>query len=166
VPARVPDDEREQIIAEFATGKSCRQIAKQFGRATQTISNIARDAGHSFGQTNAEHARAVKAVYDSERRARIIANELEAIERLQAQRFAETLVYNFGGRENTYNEHMIAEPDFRSKRDLTAAISTAVKTVMELDRAEQANSADELLIEFTTAIRKRREARDDDDGVE
>jgi transposase-like protein len=161
VPARIPDDEREQIIAAFATGKSCNAIAKEFGRARGSISNIAREVGHVFGQSNADNARKVKAVYDSERRAQIIARELEAIDRYQESRFEEAYVYSFGGKDNTFAEATVPQPDFRSQRDITASISTAIKTVIELDRAEQAAGADDMLVEFTMAIQRRRDERED-----
>ena len=162
VPARIPDDEREQIIAAFATGKSCNAIAKEFGRSPSSISSIARDVGHKFGYLNAIHAQEAKAVYDSERRARIIANELEAIENYQEQRFQPAYVYAFGGKNNEFNDATIPQPDTKSQRDLTASIATAMKTITELDRAEQASSADDMLVEFTMAIQKRREQRAED----
>lgn len=165
----VTTKEREQIVAEFSTGKSCNAIAKQFGRSPSTISRIARDAGHQFAYSNALHAQEAKAVYDSERRSKIIATELEAIERMQKERFSPALVHAFGGRDNVFNSEIIPEPDHIGKRNLTSAISTAVKTVIELDRAEQSAGADDMLVEFTMAIQQRRREReqaDTDDASE
>lgn len=163
MPARIPDDERERIIAEFATGKSCNQIAKQFGRSSNTISRIAKSVGHQFAQVNAVHAREVKAVYDSERRAGLIASSIDAAERMFKQMFSPALVYNFGGKDNTYNEHMVSEPSFRDKRDIAATIATMVRTATELQKLENAAGTDDLLQEFIDAIAQRRAHRQQDD---
>lgn len=163
MPARIPDEERERIIAALDTGKSANQIAKEFGRSNSTISRIAREVGHVFAQSNAVHAREIRAVYNSERRAGLIGKSIESAERIFGQMFAETLAYNFGGKDNTYEEHIIPEPDARAKRDLSAAISTLIKTAAELEKLEQVSGADDMLLEFTAAIQARRAERDPED---
>lgn len=68
---RVTDEERARIIAASESGKSCNQLAKEFKRATTTISNIAKSVGHEFGQTKTKKAREVLAgqrKYDREGR--------------------------------------------------------------------------------------------------
>lgn len=140
VAKRISDTERERIIAEFATGKSCNQIAKEFGRSNNTISRIARDAGHKFAQVNAERAREINRGYTAERRAKIRLSTVQVIEDRLGEFNAPTLVYNFGGKDNDYNEHTLDKPDARTMRDLAQTIATLWRVVESIDKAEQGES--------------------------
>lgn len=132
----VSAEERERIIEAFATGKSCRQIAREFGRSTTTISTIAKSVGHEFGQINTERARAINQKYGAEWRADMRQRLADEAGRLLDDMRKPSLVFNFGGKENSYNEHIIEEPDFRSKRDLMQAVSTALKSIRDLDATD------------------------------
>lgn len=129
-------EEREAIIAEFATGKSCRQIARKFGRSPSTISKLADEVGHEFGRSNVERAVAIKRRYGAEWRAEMREKLAAEAERLLADIRKPMLVYNFGGRDNTYNEHVIPEPDARAKRDLMQAVAVALRTILEFDKTD------------------------------
>lgn len=139
---RVSEEERERIIAEFATGKSCNEIARQFGRATTTISTIAKNVGHEFGQVNTRVAREIKAAYDDERRQRIRLETVDKAERVLAQMFEPAVVFSFGGRDNTYNEHEMDKPPPRDQRDIAQTFKTLMTVVFEIDKREQ-GGADE-----------------------
>lgn len=137
---RVDDDERQRIIETFATGKSCRQIAQEFGRATTTISTIAKSVGHEFGQINTAHARKLKSIYDEERRQQIRLDTVDAAEKVLRQIFESTIVFNFGGRDNTYNEHELDKPPYRDQRDIAQTFKTLMSVVLEIDKREQGRS--------------------------
>lgn len=133
---RVTDTEREAIIAAFDTGKSCKQIARDFGRSPSTISAIAKDAGHEFGRSNLARAQEAKAAYDDERRSRLRLRHVEAVERMLGQLFEPHLAFNFGGKDNTFESRELPEPPPRDKRDLTSAIRNLMTTVLEIDKRE------------------------------
>lgn len=145
---------------------SCNAIATKHGVSSNTVSRIAKERGHKFAQVNAVHAREVKAVYDSERRTQLIASSIDAAERMFRQMFSPALVYNFGGKDNTYNEREVPEPSFRDKRDIAATIATMVRTATELQKLESAAGTDDLLQDFIDAIQSRRDQRqrERDDG--
>lgn len=136
----VSPEERERIIAEFATGKSCREIADEFGRSADTISRIARSVGHEFGRTNLANARLANLAYGAERRANIRATTVESVERLLREMFAPTTIHNFGGKDNTYNSRDIDQPTFRDKQSIGQTIATLWRVVESIDKAEQGES--------------------------
>ncbi len=133
----VSPDERERIVAEFGTGKSCKQIAREVGRSADTISRIAREEGHEFGRTNIANARRANLAYGAERRAAIRASTVENVERLLGQMFAPATIHNFGGKDNTYNSHEINEPTFRDKQSIGQTIATLWRVVQAIDAVEE-----------------------------
>lgn len=136
----VSPEERERIIAEFATGKSCNEIARQFNRSTNTISRIARSVDHQFAQVNAARAREVNKGYTAERRANVRLKTVELVEQTLQEFNEPTLVFNFGGKDNDYNEHTLDKPDARTKRDLAQTAATLWRIVKDIDAAEQTES--------------------------
>jgi len=133
----VSDAERQQIIEAIRSGLSCRQVAKQFGRSTDTISRIARDIGWDFGQTNVQRAHEINARYGAEWRADMRQKLAEESMRLLEDMRKPSLVYNFGGKENSYNEHLLDEPDGLTKRSLMQSVSTALQTILRFDAADK-----------------------------
>lgn len=136
----VSPEERERILAACAEGLSCNEIAKRFGRSNNTISRIARAAGHRFAQVNALRARQINQGYTAERRANIRLSTVQVIEDRLQDFNAPTLVYNFGGKDNDYNEHTLDKPDARTMRDLAQTIATLWRVVESIDKAEQGES--------------------------
>lgn len=163
----VSDEERQRIIEAFPTGKSCRQIARELGRSTTTISTIAKSVGHEFGQINAERARAINQRYGAEWRAEMRQRLADEAMRLLDDMRKPALVFSFGGRDNTYNEHELEEPDFRSKRDLMQAVSTALRSIRDLDATDSTTGNLGMLGEwFATIDRAAREYHDPAAGGE
>ena len=59
---------------------------------------------------------------------------LEDAQRLRGQLWQKATVYKFGGRDNEFNEHELAEPDFAGKRDIAQAMATCIDRSMALER--------------------------------
>lgn len=154
----VSPEERERIIAAFATGKSCNQIAKEFGRSSNTISRIARSVGHQFAQVNVARAREINRRYGAEWRAMMRERLAAEAERLLADLRRPTLVYSFGGKDNRYSEHTIPEPDARMKRDLMQAANIAVRTILEFDKTDATIHDTGVLDQWFAAIDRNAEA--------
>lgn len=165
----VSHEERERIIAAFATGKSCRQIAKQFGRATGTISAIAAETGHEFGRSNVLRAVEINQRYGAEWRATAKQRMAEAFDDFMDDLKRPTLVYSFGGRDNVYNEHTLAKPDAKTKRDIINSAAVAYRTIEAMDKAEQ-GGADDPLLQWIEGLKEkraeRRKSTDDDPATE
>lgn len=134
MPAPISDDERARIIQLLDDGKSCNVIAREVGRSSSTISNVARSIGHRFGHSNLAHAREVRSAYSKEKRAELAARATEAAERLLADLEREYTVFNFGGKDNTYNERLMDRPPVEAQRQMIQGFRDLMRTVLEVDR--------------------------------
>lgn len=138
----VDEDERQRIIAAFDTGATCNAIAKEFKRSPDTISRIAASVGFQFGHTNLARAHEAKSSYGAEARARLaqLATEraVTALERMEGR----YLVFNFGGRDNTYEEHELSEPPVEALRGLAATVRDLVRTVLDVDKHDNRSGED------------------------
>ncbi len=139
--APVTDTERDQIIALIESGKSARDIAKQTGRSTSTISNIAKSIGHRFAQSNLARAHEARSAYSAERRAELAARATERAEQMLAKMEGEYLVFNFGGKDNDYNEHTLEQPPTEALRSMAQTFRDLMRTVLDIDRHD--NRADD-----------------------
>lgn len=154
----VSQEERERIIAAFATGKSCRQIAREFGRSTGTISAIAAETGHEFGRSNVLRAVEINRRYGAEWRANAKQRMAEAFDDFMDDLKRPTLVYAFGGKDNVYNEHTLEKPDAKTKRDIINSAAVAYRTIEAMDKADQ-GGADDPLTQWVDLLKEEREAR-------
>lgn len=130
----VTDDERAEIIALIQSGQSCKAVAKTVGRSPDTISRIARSIGWTFGRTNLERARETRSAYCAERRAEIAATATEKAERLLAEMEEPFVAFNFGGKDNTYNEHHLDRPPTDAVRAMVQSFRDLMRTVIDIDR--------------------------------
>lgn len=140
--AKLSDDERQRIIDLCGQGLSCNQIAAQTGRSSDTVSRIAATIGHRFGQQNAARAREVASGYGAERRAATMAKFHQRADELLDAMEGSYLVFNFGGRDNTYEEHQLKAPPVEAKRQLMQAARDAMRTVLDVDRHDNRNDED------------------------
>lgn len=123
------DPQRAQELAD--AGMSCRGIAKELGCAPSTVSRWAERAGVVFDR--AQTAAAVKAhtVDLAAGRIRLAEKMLAASEAMLDDIDGEYLVYNFGGKDNDYNEHLLDTAPVEVKRNI---ITTAGITFDKLTR--------------------------------
>jgi hypothetical protein len=132
-------EERDEIIDLLPTGKSAREIAALTGRAVDTVSRIARSVGHDFGRPNLARAQEAKSAYSAERRALLAAKLTEEAELLLEQLHEPYTVFNFGGKENTYNEAQFDEPPVDAKFTIIRGAREALRTVLDIDRHDNRN---------------------------
>lgn len=116
-----------------AAGHSLRRTAGEMGFGLQTISDHAKEIGLSWDQASKTQAAAnARNATAKDRRARIQLGLLEDAEKLRSQIFAPTLVYNFGGKDNDYNERMMDEPPHADKLRIMQAVGIAVDKSLKL----------------------------------
>lgn len=148
----VTDDEREEIIALIRSGLSRSDIVKRTGRGSSTITRIAASIDHDWlsqadarTQSSLVRAHNARSAYSAERRAGIAARLTEEAELLLDQLHEPHVAFNFGGKDNDYNEHEMAEPPIESKRALIQATREAMRTVIDISRhdtkADENNAA-------------------------
>ncbi len=142
--AKLTDAERQTIADLVQTGISYGAIAKQVGRSTGTVARVARSIGWTPEQSNRDRTREAnrtRKAYSAERRAHLAARFTEECELLLDQLHREHLAFNFGGKDNDYNERTLDEPPVDAKRALIQAAREAMRTVIDIDRHD--NKADD-----------------------
>lgn len=157
MPSPVTEGERTRIIEAIRGGMTRNDAARNFERSPATISRVAKAAGLSFDRTKTAAATKAKQADNRERRAQIMVQMLDDIEKLQSQLFAPTKSFNFGGRDNTYNEVTLDEPTFRDKRDITVSISNLMGRVLDTERIDQPQAGQGALEDLVDAIREARQ---------
>lgn len=158
-------EEDHRLVAELhAQGLSRNAIGKQLGRSGRTISRIAAEQGLSFERAGATAAATAAKIADGQaRRARLQVEALDAAQRLIGQMFAPTKVFNFGGKENDYNERQHDEPPFVDKRNIATALKALADTALKLAEYDKATGNEDdqsMLVDLREAlIAVRREAK-------
>lgn len=141
------------MVDLLPTGQSCRSIAREVGISPDTVSRIAKANGHSFGQQHAARAREVRSAYCAAWRAEFAAKLAEDVDRLRSQLFAETLQWQFGGRDNVFTRATTPEPSPQQKRDLMQAISTGIHAILDVDKHDKQSEADSAVDQFMDRLK-------------
>ena len=133
----VTDDERAAIADAIQTGRSYADIARQFGRGTGTVARIAKSIGWTVEQSTALRTRKAnegRSAYSAEKRAELAAKATERAEQMLAKMEGEYLVFNFGGKDNDYNEHTLEHPPTEALRSMAQTFRDLMRTVLDIDR--------------------------------
>lgn len=168
--AGLTDPERARILELHEQGLARNEIARLVDRSGRTVSRVVAEAGGTF-ERSAQTEAATKAQQEDNRRmrARLQALLLEDAMRIREQLWEPAVVYNFGGRDNTYEEHTLDRPDFAGQnaimRTVGVAIDKAVK-LAEADREKQdAGSVVSLLGALVDGLRDEY-GEDEDDATD
>jgi hypothetical protein len=165
----VTSEEQQRIRDLHAQGLGRNEIARQIGRAQRTVSVLAAEMGLVFDVTMTEEATRHRVAQLAEKRT-ILADALtdDAL-RLSEQVWQPTVVYNFGGKDNTYEYRDVPEPPADAKRALmsaaVAAANQSVRLVPPADGgAEQARSMVGQLMTGLAEVYRAQQAADEGDG--
>lgn len=133
----VTDTERSEIADLIRSGLSYIEVARQTNRSTGLVGKIAKEIGWTGDQSRLARVQVAnenRSAYCAERRAKIAARLTEEAEALLDDLHGDFLVFNFGGKDNDYNEHTLSEPPVEAKRQLIQAAREALRTVLDIDR--------------------------------
>lgn len=131
------DAERQQIRDLHAAGHGCNDIARQLGRDRATISKHAKDLGLTFDRKQTKAATDARVADAKHKRAILSEQLLDDALRLRAQLWEPATVFNFGGRDNTYEERTLDKPPFADQEKILRSLAVAVDKharLLELDR--------------------------------
>lgn len=155
--ARISDEQKDRIIHDLLGTRNkpegaFRQIAARHGVSDWSVRKIAKEIGLNTEISSRERTRnATRAlVADGAARRQALAERLldEAQKALDSMH-RPCVAYNFGGKDNTFNEHEIREPSFADKRNLMIIAATALDKHKMLDQYDSneslANAVDEWL---------------------
>jgi len=152
---RLSEEERQCIIDLLATGRSCRGIARETGHAHDTVGRIARAEGHVFGRTNLARAQEARRAYGAEWRADFAKRLSAKCDDLLSDMSGSYLVFNFGGRDNVYEEHTLDAPPTEAKERLVKSIRLAMQTILDIDHHDRGDDAMAVVDEWTEALRNQ-----------
>lgn len=129
----VTDEEREQVRKLHGEGLGRNAIARRLHRGTRTISTIADALGLSFDRAAQTAVATEVRAMDLAARRQALAEQLHSdAERMRAQLWEPTTVYNFGGKENTYEEHTFDQAPADIKRSIMSSVGVAVDRSLKL----------------------------------
>jgi hypothetical protein len=129
----VTQDDYAQVEKLHGQGLGRNDIAAAIGRAPATVTKLANQLGLSFDRAATAAATAAKVVDARARRAQLALGLLDDAARLREQLFAEAKVFNFGGRDNSYNETVLDKPPFADQLRIMQAAGTAIDRALKLD---------------------------------
>nr|WP_119589820.1 helix-turn-helix domain-containing protein [Streptomyces scabiei] len=128
----VTDEDYERVRELHARGLGRNAIAREIDRAQRTVSVIAAELGLTFDVSMTEDAtRARVRTLAALRADTAVDLHLDAL-RLTQQMWEPAVVFNFGGKENTYNEREVNEPPTVDKKNLMAAAGIALEKSLKL----------------------------------
>lgn len=131
----LPDEDRDRILALHAEGKTRNDIAREVGRSGSTVSRVVRHAGLSFDRASTIEATKARQADLAEMRADLEMRYLERAAELLEQMDEPHLVFNIGGKENTYTEHLLDRPTTGDIRNLMQSASIATTASLKIATA-------------------------------
>ena len=164
VPAKgspVTDAERERIAGLLELGKSRAVIRRLTGRSAGTIDKVARERG-LYGMSDAgqsplartRNAHAARSAYAAEARADLANVALQRAMEIVADDLGatSTAVFNFGGKDNEFNEAVVNGVPSKDKALLSKAAKDLMDTVLKVldhdTRSDQGGSAVDLFLDW------------------
>lgn len=125
-----------------AQGLGRNAIAREMGVPPVMVSRTAEHLELTFDRSRVEAATKARLADLAERRALLAEDLLGDAEKLRAQMWEPTIVYSFGGKDNTYEEHEFDEAPAADKRALMSTAATAIDRVLKLVPAEESSNLD------------------------
>lgn len=117
------DPERAQEL--FDQSLSCRGIARALGVAPSTVSRWAKGKKLSFDRAQTAAANAAHKVDLAAGRIRLAQKMLDAAEDMLDDIDEPYVVFSFGGKDNTYNEHTLATAPVEVRRNIITTAGIA-----------------------------------------
>ncbi|MGO2112563.1 MAG: helix-turn-helix domain-containing protein [Pseudoclavibacter sp.] len=158
------DAERTRILDLHAQGHSRNAIARETGRAAGTVTTVLRAAGRSTDRSATKQATEARQVDLAASRVELAQKMMQRAHKIVDDLDNPYTVYNFGGKDNSYNEHTFKTPPIEVQRNaLTTAgiafdkatrIVEAPKDAADLDAVKAA------LVDFAAQLHDE----GDDDG--
>jgi Helix-turn-helix domain len=134
----VTDAERARIRELHAQGLSCTRIAAEIGRSKSAVTRQCQAMGLAFDRAQTKTATAAKVADNAARRAEISRRFLEKSADLLDQMDQPHTAFNFGGKDNTYEEHEFSKPPVDALKTLVQAAGIAFDRHIAQDRHDAA----------------------------
>ena len=149
------DEESTRLTELHAAGKSLSFIATDMQRSKETISRHSDRLGLSFDRGVTAKAAEAKHVDNKARRAALEERLLIEADKVIDQMWAKTLVFSFGGKDNTYEEHTLDRPTYSDQKAIVQTAATALNAankLHEMNAGHDATSTVSVLAEVHAAV--------------
>ena len=143
--------QKTEIKRLFNEGKGRNQIAMELNIGGRQVSEACQEMGLKFDTKQMEAATRARETYAAERRSLLMQTELDHAQKLQSQMFAPAKQGQFGGRDNTWNEVALEEPNFADKLRLQQAINGCVNNILRLIEADAGSNRTTINLVIATA---------------
>jgi hypothetical protein len=129
---RIDDARREAVMVDAYAGMNRRAIALKHGLSTSTVTLIARDAAHTFDRGTTVAATKVRIADMAAARADLAAALLKAATDEIELLGRPCVEFNFGGKDNTYNEHTFDKPTNGARAVILGNVNKAIASHLAL----------------------------------
>ncbi|WP_454168142.1 hypothetical protein [Microbacterium lacticum] len=169
MPAITPQI-RKKVLALFDAGRHRNDIARELGISGPTVTRICRAEGRQFDRAAEALELRAEQVDLEKLRERVAKKMLIVADDTLNDLEAPHLVYNFGGRDNTYQEHLLDEAPLDAKlnamRTASLAFDKATRIVEKSDTGldQAVGVLDSLAIGFELAAAQIRAEDASDTG--
>lgn len=120
--AKLTDAERARILDLHAQGLSRNAIARETGRGAATVSRTLAAAGRTMDRSSTKQATEARQIDLAASRVELAQKMMQRAHTILDGLDGPYTVYNFGGKDNTYNEHTFTTPPIEVQRN---ALTTA-----------------------------------------
>lgn len=134
--APLPEADRTRILKLHGQGMTRNDIARETGRSGSTVTKVVHDAGLSFDRTATKAATEARKADLAARRADLRIKFLDRADELLDMFDKPVTVFNFGGRDNTYEERTLDRPTIGDMRSLIQAAATASTQEIRIGQAD------------------------------
>ena len=143
--------EQERILELYAQGMSRNAISREIGRSSKLVSRVVNEAGGSFSRASTAKATEAKVLDAAAKRAALENLLLEDAAKLRDRLWKDCLVFNFGGKDNTYAEALLDEPTYTDKLKIIQSVSTAIQTSLRLSEHDAGTQRHSVNLIISTA---------------
>lgn len=144
MPPRMDDTKRAAILDAIKAGGTCRGVAREHVVSPDTVRRIAAEGGieQPFARTNTKNATRAKQADNKSLRTALSHRLLVKADQLLDQMERPHTVWNFGGKDNTFNSTTVDRPPISDLRSLMTAAAVAIDKHAVLERIDSDNGAE------------------------
>lgn len=135
------DTTRAAILVDIRAGKSRNAIARDHQVSAGSVTKLAQEIGHRFDRSKTknatEAAKADNAALRASTSRRLLLKANEFLDQMDRPHTA----FNFGGKDNTYNEKQLDRPPVSDLRNLMTAAAVAIDKHIVIEKHDNSGES-------------------------
>lgn len=141
MPAPIDPTIKAAILASIQAGGKRNEIAREYGVGAGTVTKIAQDNDLAFDRSVTKNATRAKQADNAELRATTSRRLLVKANEFLDQMDAEHTVFNFGGKDNTFNSKVLPKPPVSDLRNLMTAAAVAIDKHLVIEKHDNSGES-------------------------